>query len=408
MNAAPDDPPPAEQPAGSDRVSRLIRRGIALLILAGGLVGLVLYLERSDHAPRAEQASGDTGPLPVTIQTLEERTVPLAPRFLGQTEASQIVELRSRISGFLLERTFDEGLPVTAGQTLFLIDRDPCEIELQSAKAALSSATARLEQARQQLGRYEELFERGSIAPNELEEWVTTERVASAQVAQETARIAKAELELGYTTITAPIDGLIGRTLKDAGTYVDDMTDPLLAILQQVDPIYVRYAVSEQELLRWERLAREGKIQSPPSEDLRLTVTLADGSEYPHEGRIKFIDVAVDPSTGTTLVRGTVPNPDRALRPGQYVHVTVHGISRLDVLVVPQAAVLQSASGPIVYVVGADHIAQQRPVELGDWLGDDWIVEGGLAAGDRIVVDRLMHIRPGMEVSAADSAPGPR
>jgi membrane fusion protein (multidrug efflux system) len=405
---ATDSHAPRPTPAGGDPTAHWLRRGIVLLILAGGLLGLFLYFEGSDHAPRAVAAVANPGPLPVRIRTLEARTVSLAPRFLGQAEASQVVEIRSRISGFLLERTFDEGTPVAAGQTLFRVDREPFEIELQSAKAALSSAEARLEQARQQLRRYEELFERGSVAPNELEEWVTTERVAAAQVAQETARIAKAQLDLGYTTIGAPIVGLIGRTLKDAGTYVDDMTDPLLAVLQQVDPIYVRYAVSEQELLRWQRLSREGQVVSPPAEELTLSVTLADGTRHPHEGHIKFVDVALDPSTGTTVVRGTVPNPDHALRPGQFVHVTVHGLDRIDVLAVPQSAVLQTAGGPIVYVVAADGHAVQRPLELGDWIGDEWIVESGLAPGERIVADRLMHVRPGSAVVAADDAAGSR
>lgn len=402
----PDD---HDADAARERSTHWIRRGIVLAILAGGLVAAVLYLRDTDLAPAAEHpVTASAEPLEVAVVRLEQRTIPLTPRFLGQTESSQIVEIRSRIQGYLLERGFEEGQRVEAGQLLFRIDSEPFEIELASAEASLASAQARHRQATQQLERYQELFSRGSVAPNELEEWVAAERVASAQVAQEASRIAKAKLDLDYTTIEAPISGVIGRTLKDAGTYVDDMTDGLLAILRQIDPIYVRYAISEREMLRWQRLAREGRVVMPELDELELSITLGDGTLYPHRGRIKFVDVEVDPSTGTTVVRGTVPNPDGFLKPGQFVHVTVHGIERVDALVVPQRAVIQSPTGPTVFVAGEDGIAEQRAVALADWVGDEWIVESGLAPGDRVITERLLEVRTGTAVAPRATTATPR
>jgi membrane fusion protein, multidrug efflux system len=382
-----------------------VRRGIVILLLALSLGATVLFLRRHDPVPKAEGlAAAAHGPLEVEVVTLASRTVPAAPRFLGQTEASQVVEIRSRVKGFLLERAFEEGQRVEKDQVLFRIEPRPFEIELASARASRASAEARRAQAAQQLKRYEELFARGSVAQGELEDWQTAERVAAAQLEEEAAHVARAELDLGYTTIAAPIAGVIGRALKDVGTYVDDANESLLAVLSQVDPIYVRYAVSEQETLRWQRLDREGRIEMPEIEELDLALTLGDGTAHPEVGHINFVDVAVDPSTGTTVVRGTVPNPADGLKPGQFVHVSVQGIQRVNTLLVPQRAVLQSPSGSTVYVVGEDGVAEQRQVTLAEWQDDAWIVEAGLAPGERVITDRLLQLRPGMAVVASEAA----
>ena len=386
-----------------------IRLAIVAAILIVGAIGAFLVLRGTQHKPDAQvsAAAAPAKPMQVEVLPLEPATVPARPRFLGQTEASLVVEIRSRVKGFIVERAFEEGQKVEQGQVLIRIDPRPFETDLESAKADLASAEARLDQAKQQLKRYEELFSRGSVSPTELEEWQATERVASALVDTTKSRIAQAELDLSFTTIEAPVAGVVGRVTRDIGSYVDDSsTNSLIATLRRVDPIYVRYSVSEQEILRWRRMAAEGRVTDPKVEELTLEVALADGTRYAHEGRINFVDVLVDPSTGTSVIRGTVPNPEGALVPGQYVHVTVLGIDYLNTLLVPQRAVLHSASGPMVYVVGADGLAQQRTVVLGDWVGDGWVVESGLNAGERIIGDRLMQVRQGMPVEArpAESA----
>jgi len=383
-----------------------IRLAIVAAIAVVGALGAFLYLRGKQHDPKPElsAAAAPAKPMQVEVLPIEAATVPARPSFLGQTEASLVVEIRSRVKGFIVERAFEEGQKVEQGQVLVRIDPRQFETDLDSAKADLASAEARLDQARQQLQRYQELFSRGSVSPTELEEWQATERVSSALVDTTKARIAQAELDLSFTTIEAPVAGVVGRVTRDIGSYVDDTSgNSLIATLRRVDPIYVRYAVSEQEILRWRRLAAEGKVTNPAVDQLTLEVTLADGTKFPGVGRIDFVDVLVDPSTGTTVIRGTVPNPDGSLVPGQYVHVTVLGIDFIDTLLVPQRAVLHSASGPMVYVIGADGTAQQRTLVLGDWVGDAWVVESGLQAGDRIIGDRLMQLRNGMPVEPRPS-----
>lgn len=384
-----------------------IVRGTVVVVLVVGAVGGYLYFQSGRHAPAPEtRPQPPAAPLEVDMVTLESRTVPVTPRFLGQTEASRVVEIRARVKGFLTERLFEEGQRVTQGEVLFRIDPQPFQVERDSAKAGLASAQARLEQAKQQLTRYQELFARGSVAPTELEQWQTEERVASAQVLQESARLAKAELDLGYTTIVSPLTGVIGRALRDVGSYVDDSaSNGLLAVVSQVDPIYALFAVSEQETLRWRSLRTAGRVTIPEVEAIDLAIALADGTPYPHHGKIKFVDVQVDPSTGTMVVRGTIPNPDDAIKPGQYVHVDVHGIQYVDALLVPQRAIMQSPAGPIVYVVNAQGTAERRAVTLGTWIGDDVVVESGVRSGERLAANRLLQIRPGQPLVPAPPQP---
>lgn len=405
-------PAPASPTATPDDRQRdgmtahLIRRGVPIGILIVFLVGAYLFWKLTDTAPTHVIAPQPTEPVPVTVAVVQPETVPMELRFLGQTEGSQVVEIRARVAGYLEARTFREGDRVERGQKLFQIDPRPFQVELAQARARLASAQATLERARQQVRRYEELAARHSATAGELEEWQTQERVAAAAVEQAKAEIAAAELQLGYTSIEAPITGMIGRALKDTGSYVDSGQNGLLAVIQQVDPIYVRYSVTEQEMLRYQRQVAAGLILIPSLEQLELEITLSDGTVYPYHGRINFVDIQVDATTGTSVVRGEVPNPEAQLRPGQFIHATVLGIQRVNVLRIPQRAVLQSPSGASVLVVNERNIAESRPVQLGDWSGTQyWIVERGLAPGDRVITDRLMMVRPGTPVSIASIAP---
>jgi membrane fusion protein (multidrug efflux system) len=401
MTERTDDP--ADRP---NFVQHLIWRGIPIAALLVVLILSYVYWVRTDHGPTAQAAPApQPAPLPVDTVVVEPRNVPLRPTFLGQTEASQVVEIRSRVRGFLLERAFEEGATVRQGQVLFRIDPKPFQAELDMARASLGSAEARLARARQELQRYEQLFARNTATANELDQIRTEERVAAAQVQLETARVQRAELDLGYTTISAPITGVIGQALKDVGTYVDDGPNALLSVLRQVEPMYVRYAVSEQDLLRWQRQRESGQVNVPEVDQLQLEITLGDGRPYPHPGRINFVDVLVDPATGTSVIRGTVPNPENTLRPGQFVHATVLGIERLGAILVPQKAVIHAPNGAMVYVVNDQNTIEPRPVTLGEWQGEGWVIESGLRGGERVVVDRLMQVRPGMVVTVTQAPP---
>ena len=364
MNEHPDAHPNVEAPDGDGSASawqHMIRRGVPIAILLVGLLGAYLYWGRTDHAPKAHSAAGPGapgGPLAVEALTLEPQNVPLRPRFLGQTEASQVVEIRSRVRGFLLERAFEEGQAVKKGQVLFRIDPKPFEADLAVARAALASAQATHERAVTELRRFETLFTQKNVTANELDQARTEERVALAAVRSEEARFARADLDLGYTTINSPIDGVTERSRRDVGSYIDDTANSLLTVVRTVDPMYVRYSVSEQDLLRWQRQRETGEVNIPDVTKLDLEVTLGDGRPYPHRGRINFVDVRVDPGTGTAVIRGTVPNPDNTLLPGQFVHASVLGIDRLNTIMVPQKAVVQAPSGPTVYVVNEKDVVE--------------------------------------------------
>lgn len=404
--------PPAPADESGDKETLLLRhvlwRGLIVLVLLGILGFAAFYLTRAGHGPAPRAAPPPSGPLAVNIITVEPKDVPITVEYLGQTEASETVPIRARVNGVLMERGFEEGQLVTEGQVLFRIDPKPFEVALRRAEAGLQSAQAVFTRAQRQVRRFEELAAQQQAAANELEQAQEALGVAAAAVETQRALIEQAKLDLGYTTIAAPITGVIGMRQQDVGSFVGPEAEPLLATMRKVDPLYVRFSVSERDLLRWQRMTEQGMVGDVGVEDLTVTVVLPDGREFPHPGRINFVDVAVDPSTGTAVVRSSVPNPDRALLPGQFVHARIDGASRLGAITVPQSAVLQTPTGASVYVADGG-VARIRPVTTGAWSNGEWIIESGLRSGDRVVTDHLVQIRPGTPVEAAASpgAPGP-
>ncbi|HEX8342411.1 MAG TPA: efflux RND transporter periplasmic adaptor subunit [Tepidisphaeraceae bacterium] len=409
-SAIPPMPSQTPPPAPTDKTplaTHLVRRGIPLAVLAAFAGGGFLFWHKLDAKPAAV-APPDMGPLPVQVATIARETVPIYPRYLGQTEGSQRVNIHARVAGHLIERSFKEGELVRAGQKLFQIDPRPFEADLAMARAQLESAQATLERARGQLKRYQELSQRQSATPGELEEWQKEERVAAANVQLQKATIASKELQLSYTTVTAPLTGVIGRVLKDVGNYVDAAADGQMAVVQQVDPIYVRFSVTEQDILRRRKQIEDNALQSPPDERMQFQITLSDASVYGHKATVNYRDVQVDQNTGTAIVRGTMANPDGRLRPGMFVYATVQDQALIDVVRVPQKAVLQSPAGASVMVVNDKNVAEMKPIVLGDWsAGDRWIVSKGLAPGDRVIASRLVMVRPGAPVAVVSSGDAP-
>lgn len=390
-----DNPPPAKR-------QHLAWRALTGTALVAVLFAAAWYLTREDLAPAAREAGPALHAIPVATRLMEPRDIPIVVQYLAQTEASETVTLRARVNGFLVERGFEDGDQVEKGQVLFRIDPEPFEVALRRAEAGLKAAQAQLTRADQQVRRFEELAEMQQAAANELEQAQEAQRIAGASVETQQAAIEQAKLDLDYATVRSPISGVIGTRQQDIGSYVGPEGDFHLATVRKVDPLYVRYSVSERDLLRWQRMTEEGQVNDIAVEDLEVEIVLPDGRSFPHIGRIDYVDVAIDPSTGTALVRSRVPNPELSLRPGQFVHARILGLSRLAALVVPQEAVLQTPSGPVVYVVDEAGTAQMRPVVLGDWSGQDWVIESGLQSGEQVIVDHLMQMRPGtaVEVSA--------
>ncbi len=405
-HAAPD----LDEETRASRLGHWVRRGVALALVVAVAAAVALWARSDRSRPEPEAPPGPQGPIPVHVVVVRREAVPIAPRFLGQAAASQVVEIRARVAGYIVERAFTEGTQVDAGQLLFQIDPRPFELELAEARARLAAAEARQAEATLQLRRFQELRGEGTVTRAEVEEQQKEQAVAAAEVELTRAQIESAELRLEYASIESPLRGIVGEALLHVGSYVDGLANTPIAVVQQVDPLYVRYAVTERDLLRWQQQAQTDQLAAEGG--LELEVTLGDGSVHPHRGRLDFISPELSPSTGTALARGVIPNPDFTLRPGQFVHVTVLGLRRTGVIRVPQSAVQQAPAGPRVLVVGPRERVEARAVELGEWLGEEaWIVERGLRPGDRVVVDRLLTLRPGMPVvvlpAAEEAAAGP-
>lgn len=393
------EPTPSPAPRSAPRRFRL-NSSVLTLILVVLLTGVIwVALGPSETAQGDSDPAGGAEPIPVITRVLEARTIALAPRYIGRTEASQRVEIRSRIRGFLHDRKFSEGGAVQTGQTLFVIDPKPFEAEVAIAKARIGSAEARRLQAGRQVERYRSLQEQGAATMSELDEWETAMSVAESDIQLYRAQLTQAELNLSYTTVTSPIDGVVGRAGKDVGSYVDDGSNSLLSVVEQIDPIYVRFSISEQDMLRWRRMREKGTLSSPARDSMTVRVTLLDGDAFAEIGFVTFVDIRVDETTSTILMRATLPNPDGLLRPGQFVHANLLGFERPRAIVVPKQAVQQMPASASVYVVAADgETVEVRTVRLGDWHGDDWIIEEGLEPGDEIVIDNILRLRHGAPI----------
>lgn len=399
----PSDPP--TEPPLRDGSGRWLTRAAAVLLLVGAGIGIGVY-GRSGGKPEPELAPAAPGAMPVEVVTLAREDVPFELRFLGQTGPSHVVELRSQVSGTLTRRSFSEGASVTSGQILLQVDPRPFQLQLGETQARLRAAEASAEQARLEFVRYQALRQKQAATQGEVEEREKIARVAEAEVELQKAQAESIRLQLDYASIEAPSAGVIGEALADTGTYVDPSS--VLAVIQQVDPLYVRYFVSEQDLLRFQRLRANHEVTRSEPTDLELEITLADGRVHPQRGRLDFVDTGLSQSTGTAAVRGVIPNPDHSLRPGQFVHVRILGLERLQVLRVPHAAVRHAPSGATVFVVGAESKVEVRRVELGEWLGvGQWEIRAGLEPGERVIVNRIMTLRPGVPVSPSEASATP-
>lgn len=338
---------------------------------------------------------------PVSVITLVRRDAPFPFEFVGQTQSSHQVEIVARVNGFLEKRLYDEGSMVKAGQTLFMQDQRPFIAQLDAAKAALAEQQARLTVANDNLARVKPLAARNALSQKDLDDATGAQQAATAAVAMAKANVEQAELNLSYTVIKTPVSGASSFARVQDGQYVDTATGRLTYVAQ-LDPMWVDFSVSENDLIAMRREQKEGRLKLPPKEDFSVEVKLADGSLFPGKGRITFANADYNQRTGTFLFRATLPNPDGTLRPGQFVTVRVLGAVRPNAIVVPQPAVLEGAHGHFVVLVDKEHRAQLRPVEVGPWLGDDWFINSGLEAGEVLVVNGMAKLAPNVPVRITD------
>lgn len=372
---------------------RTLAASLLILIGAAGWVG-------------CQQEAGAPPPRPipqVAVITVTPQTVTDEPEFIGQSESSRPVEIRPQVTGLIKERFFQEGRDVKKGDRLYQIDPVPFQAAMLSAKAKVSQAEARLVQAKQNLARVKPLLKEQAVAQKDVDDAVAEELGAKAALEGAKADMVKADFDLNNTLITAPIDGLIERTRVYEGRLVAAQTD-LLTIIHQVDPMYVIVSAPESWLLQRNRELAEHTVQRPDLYQLRGVITFADGSTYPHEGKLDFADVGLRTETGSRQGRFVFPNSERKLLPGQFVTIRVVGYTRPNAILVPQRAVQQGPKGSVVFVVGAGEKIEIRDIQAAEWRGSQWLIEKGLQGGERVVVEGFTRIAPGVPVKAVPAS----
>ena len=320
----------------------------------------------------------------------------------GRLEASRVAQVRARATGIVQARLFREGSEVKAGQPLYRIDPAPYTAALQSAEASLARAQANAAQAKALAERYKPLAEANAVSKQEYANAVAAQKSAEAEVAVGRAAVATAKINVGYASVTAPISGRIGRALVTEGALVGQGNATELAVIQQIDPLFVNFTQSATEALRLRRALQAGRLQRASGQDAaRVRVLLEDGSEYPHAGKLLFSDLTVDAGTGQITLRAELPNPDRFLLPGMYVRVQVEQAQAGNAITVPQQAVTRSERGDTLMVVGPDNKPSRRSVKVSAAQGNRWVVQEGLESGERVIVDgfqRLQMMPPGSPV----------
>jgi len=343
------------------------------------------------HKSQDQQGMPPNTALPVAVLEVNPTTVAITGEAVGQTEGAKEVEVRPRIGGILLKRKYNEGSAIKAGQSLFLIDPEPYKIALSQAKAQLDQSIARAEQAKREKKRLEGLIDSQSISQRDFDNATSDEAFSIAAVSQARANLKQAELNLSYTNVTAPVDGISGRFQFSEGALVSANTS-LLTTLVQINPIWVRFSFSDNELKALGGVLNEKNIGE-------VSLVLPDGSEYSKKGKINFAATQIDPTLGTQQLRATFENNEQQILPGQFVRVRVTSGKKDCVFLVPQLAVLNSDQGRFVFVVNEKNQANPRPVVTGEWKGQDWVILNGLKSGDKVIVNNLIKIRPGMPVT---------
>jgi len=355
-----------------------------------------------------KQAAGppQMPPAAVTFLPAATETVSITRELPGRIDAIRVAEVRARIPGILLEKTFEEGVDVKAGDVLFKIDPLPLEAAKENAAAALARAEANLSQAETQLARYKSLVSSNAVSKQQFDDAESAVKVATAERKAATAALKTAELNLAYATVTAPISGRVGKAQVTEGALVGEGEATRLAVIQQLDPIYFDFTQSSADLIKLRRAMSNGEISQVDAGKAKATLLLEDGSEYPLPGKILFSEASVDESTGMVSLRAEFPNPDKVLLPGMFARGRVVQAIRENVVTVPQRAVTRQQGGMgSVMVVDENNVAQARLIQTDNAVGDKWVVTSGLKAGEKVIIEGLLKARPGAPVVPEPFAP---
>jgi membrane fusion protein (multidrug efflux system) len=375
---------------------------IALRALAAplALLGLALLAGCGENKPgNAQQATE------VAVLTLAPRTVSITDELPGRTTAFRVAEVRPQVSGIVQKRFFTEGGEVRAGQQLLQIDPATYRAGLSSAEAALKRAEARLVAAKLLEERYTPLIAANAVSRQDFDDAVAAHAEATAEVAAAAAQVESARINVVYTQVLSPISGRIGRALVTEGALVTAGQAQPLALVQQLDPIYVDISQSSAQMLRLQRQLTDGVLQKDEQNQAEVILTLEDGRQYAERGKLQFSEVSVDPGTGAVVLRAIFPNPRRELLPGMFVRAQLTQGQRKEAIMVPQRGVTRNQRGEAtVLVVDTENKVAERVVSADRVIDNEWLVTRGLAAGDRVVVDGLQKIRPGAVVRPVEAA----
>ena len=348
----------------------------------------------------------------VSVLKMTSQSVPFSIELPATLSGAKEVEIRAQVSGILQTRNFSEGDKVTKGQSLFSLDASTYAADLERSKAELNAAKVRLEQAQREVKRIKPLRAKNAISQRELDNAISTVEIYLADVKSMQAKLAQAQLRLDYTKVSSPVTGVVGRELVSEGTYVSG-PEVLLTQLTQIDPIRVRFGLSEREQLQMRKDEAAGKLTLPVEGHWKTKIKLFDGSIHPQIGQVNFSDIRINSKTGTSELQAITPNPNFTLRPGQFVRIILEGAVRENAFVVPQRAVLDNGLGKYVYVMTTNDkgitVALPAPVVVGEWvtnvkgIDNGWIIREGLKSGDQVIIDGMARIFfPGMPVRLTD------
>lgn len=339
-------------------------------------------------------------PPEVGVITVQSESVPVTTELPGRIDPVRTAEVRARVAGILLKRVFEEGSQVKAGQVLFQIDPAPLQAAYDSAKASLAKAQANLTQAQSQADRYKVLVKINAVSKQDYDNAIAAAAQGNAEVLAAKAALETASLNLGYATVKAPISGRIGKALVTEGALVGQGEATEMAVIQQMNPIYFDFTESSTELLKLRREMENGQLKSVAPGEAKVTLLLEDGTVYPHEGKLLFSDVTVDPTTGMVTLRAEFPNPDDVLLPGMFARAQLEQAVNNQAITVPERGVTHGPGGTAsVMAVTPDNKVEMVPVTVSSTVSNQWIVTSGLKAGDRVVLEGLQKIQPGMTVN---------
>ena len=358
----------------------------------------ILWLVGCNGQTEAQQAAQAPE---VAVVVIQPQRVELSAELPGRTSPYRIAEIRPQVNGIVQKRLFQEGSDVKAGQLLYQIDPTPFQVAHDSAKASLAKAQANLPSLMLKAERYKDLLAENAVSRQDYDDASATMGQSRAEIEYWKAAVEAARINLGYTRVTAPISGRIGRSSVTDGALVTAYQPTSLAVIQQLDPIYVDVSQSSAELLRLRRSMESGSLSPNGEPSKRVRLLLEDGTPYPQEGTLQFRDVTVDPTTGSFTLRIVVPNQRNLLLPGMFLRAVVQEGVMEQAILAPQQGIIRTPKGePVAWVVDESGKVQQRPLTLNRTIGNAWLISSGLAAGDRVIVEGMLNVRPGTVVKA--------